>query len=74
MVSAANKLPSILTPDVLKKNVQDDEDDKSVQCQSAQAKLSESEVRQAEIDSEECSRRLTYWGQQTGIQLNNKEA
>ena len=26
MVSAANKVPSILTPDVLEKNVQDDED------------------------------------------------
>ena len=54
MVSAANKVPSILTPDdVLEKNVQDDEDNKSVQCQSAQAELSESEIRQVEIDPEE---------------------
>ena len=53
MVSAANKVPSMLTPDVLAKNVQDDEDDKSVECQSAQAELSESEIKQAEIDPEE---------------------
>ena len=37
IVSAANKVPLILTPDVLEKNVQDDEDEESVQCQSAQA-------------------------------------
>ena len=53
MVSAANKDPSTLTPDVFEKNAQDDEDDKSVQCQSAQAELSESEIRQAKIDPEE---------------------
>ena len=40
MVSAANKLPSILKNNVLEKNVQDNEDDESVQCQSAQAELS----------------------------------
>ena len=45
MVSAANKVPSILTPDMLEKNVQDDEVDESVQCQSAQAELSESQIR-----------------------------
>ena len=33
IVLAANKVPSILTPDVLEKNVQDDKDDESVQCQ-----------------------------------------
>ena len=53
MVSVANKIPSMLTPDVLEKNVQDDEDYESIQCQSAQAELSESEIRQAEIDLEE---------------------
>ena len=53
MASAANKVPSILIPDVLEKNVQDDGDDESVQCQLAQAELSESEIRQAEIDPEE---------------------
>ena len=53
MVSAANKVPPMMTPDVLEKNVQDDEDDESVHCQSALAELSESEIRQAEIDPEE---------------------
>ena len=40
IVSAWNKVPSMLTPDVHEKNVQDDEDDESVQCKSAQAELS----------------------------------
>ena len=53
MVSAANKVPSILTPDVLEQNVQDEEDEESVQCWSVQAELPESEIRQAEIDPEE---------------------
>ena len=56
MVLAANKFPSILTPDVLEKNVQDDEDDEddeSLQCKSAQAELPKCEKRQAEIDLEE---------------------
>ena len=53
MVSAANKVPSMLTPDVLEKNVQNYEDEESVQYQSAQAELSESEIKQAEIDPEE---------------------
>ena len=30
MISAANKVSSVLTPDVLEKNVQDDEDDENV--------------------------------------------
>ena len=35
-ISAVNKVPSVLTPDVLEKKVQVDEDNESVQCQSAQ--------------------------------------
>ena len=53
IVSTTNKVPLILTPDVLEKNVQDDKDEESVQCQSAQAELSKPEIRQAEIDPEE---------------------
>ena len=62
MVSAGNKVPSILTPDVLEKNVPDGEDDESVQCQSAQAELSESEIRQAEIDPEEILQKVDLSG------------
>ena len=35
---------------MLEKNVQDDEDGESVQCQSAQAELSESEIKWMELD------------------------
>ena len=62
MVSAANKFPSILTPDVLGKNVQDDEYDEHVQCQSAQTELSESEMRQAEINPEEILQKVDFSG------------
>ena len=62
MVSAANKVPSMLTPDVLEKNLQDDEDDESVQCQSSQAELSESEIRQVEIDPEEILQKVELLG------------
>ena len=62
MVSAANTVPSILMPDVLEKNVQDDEDDESVQCQSDQAEFSESEIRQAEIDPEEILQKVDLSG------------
>ena len=72
IVSAANKVLSILTPDVLEKNVQDDEDDKSVQCQSAQAELSKFKLKQTEIDPEEISKKMICWGQQIGIQLNGR--
>ena len=58
MVLAANEASSILTPDEFKKNVQNDEDDESVHCQSAQAELSESEIRQTEIDPEEILQRI----------------
>ena len=39
MISAANKVPSVLTPEVLEKNLQANEDDESIQCQSSQAEL-----------------------------------
>ena len=47
---------------MLEKNVQDDEDDESVQCQSAQAELSESEIRQAEIAPEEILQKVDLSG------------
>ena len=57
MVSAANKVPSMLAPDV-----QDNEKDESVQCQAAQAELSKSEIRQVEIDPEEILQKVDLLG------------
>ena len=62
MVSDANKVPSMLTPDVLEKKVQDDEDNTIVQCQSVQAELSESEIRQTKIDPEEILQKVDLLG------------
>ena len=45
IVSVANKVLSILIPDVFEEDIQDDENEESFQCQSGQAKLSESELR-----------------------------
>ena len=50
MISAANKVPPMLAPEVIKEDVQDDE---KVQCKSAQVDLSESKSRQAEVNLEE---------------------
>ena len=47
MISAANKVPPMLAPEVIEEDVQDDEDDGKVQCKSAQVDLSESKSRQA---------------------------
>ena len=74
MVSAANKVPSMLTPDVLEKNVQDDEDDESVQCQSAQAELSESEIRQTEMDPEEILQKVDLLGTTNWKSTEQQEA
>ena len=62
IVSAANKVPLILIFDVLEENVQDNENDESVQCQSAQAESPESELRQTEIDPEEILQKVDLLG------------
>ena len=62
IVSATNKVPSKLTPDVLEKNVPDDEDDESVQCQSAQADLYESELKLTEINPKEIMQKIDLSG------------
>ena len=43
-------------------NVKDDEDDESVLCQSAQAELSESKLKQAEINPEEIMQKTDLLG------------
>ena len=62
MISTANKLPPMLTPEVIKEDVQDNEDDEKVQCKSAQVDLSESKSRQAEIDPEEILQKVDLSG------------
>ena len=52
MISAANKFPPMQAPEVIKGDVQDDEDDK-IQCKSAQVELLESKSKQAKVDPEE---------------------
>ena len=62
IVSAANKVPSSLTPDVLERNVQDDENGESVECQSAEPELPESELRQTGMDPEEILQKVDLLG------------
>ena len=69
MISAANKIPPMLTTKVIKGDVQDDKDDEKVQSKSAQVDMSESIPKQIEVDPEEIFQKLIYWGQQTGAQL-----
>ena len=47
---------------MLEKNVQDDEDDESVQCQCTQAELSGLELRQTEMDMEEILQKVDLSG------------
>ena len=52
MISAANEIPPILAPKMIKKDVQDNEDDEKVQSISAQVDLPESKPKQIEVDPE----------------------
>ena len=61
-VGIVSNVPLILTPDVLEKNVQDDKDKESVQCQSTHAELSKPEIRQVEIDPEEVLQKTDLLG------------
>ena len=62
MILAANRVPPMLTSEVIKDDVQDDEDDEKVQCKSAQVDLSESKSRQAEVDLEEMLQKVDLLG------------
>ena len=62
MIAAANKVPPMLTPEVTKGDVQDNEDDEKVQCKSAQRELCESRSKQAEVDSEEILQKVDLLG------------
>ena len=53
MISVANTIPPMFTPEVIKGDVQDDEDDERVKSKSALVHLSESKPKQIEVDLEE---------------------
>ena len=48
----------MLTPEVIREDVQDDEDDEEVQCKSAQVDMSESKSKNAEVDPEEILQKI----------------
>ena len=62
MISAANKVPPTLTPEVIEEDVQDDKDDEKVQCKSAQVDLSKSKSKQVEVDLEEILQKVYLSG------------
>ena len=53
MISAANKVPPLLAPEVIKGDVEDNEDDEKIQCKSAQMDLLQSKSKQTKVDPEE---------------------
>ena len=62
MISAANKIPQMLTPNVIKGDVQHDEDDEKVQIKSAQDDLSECKPKQNEVGLEEILQKVNLSG------------
>ena len=46
MISAANKVSTMLASEVIEEDVQDDEDDEKVECKSALVDLSKSKSKQ----------------------------
>ena len=74
MISPGNKVPSVLTPFVLEKNVQDDENNESVECQSAQAELSTYEVKQTELNPEAIMEKIEMSGITDWNSTNQQEA
>ena len=62
MISDTNKIPPILTPEVIEGDVQDDKDDEKVQSKFAHLDLSESNPNQIEIDPEETFQKVDLTG------------
>ena len=52
----------MLTPEVIEKDVQDDDNDEKVQCTSTQVDLSESKSKQAKADLEEILQKVDLLG------------
>ena len=59
MISDANKVPPMLTPEVIEEDVQDDE---KIQCKSAQVDLSKSKSKQVKVDLEEIFQKVHLSG------------
>ena len=53
MISAANRVPPILAPKVIEEGIQDNEDDRKIQCKSAQVDMLISRSNQVKVDLEE---------------------
>ena len=62
LISATNKVLPMLTLEMIKEDVQDNEDDEKVQCKSAQVDLSESKSKQAKVDPEEMLQKVDLFG------------
>ena len=62
MISAANKIPPMLAPKVVKGYVQDDEDDEKIQSKSAQVDMDEAKPKQIEVDPEEILKKVDTSG------------
>ena len=69
MISAANKIPPMLAPKVVKGDIQDHGDEKKIQSKSAQVDLDETKPKQIEVDPEEILQKADLSG--TKDQLNN---
>ena len=59
-ISAANKVPPTLGPEVIGEDIPDDEDDEKIQCKSAQVDLSNSKSKQVKVNPEEILWKLIY--------------
>ena len=62
MISAANKVPPTLAPEVIDDDIQDDEDDEKMQCKSAQVIMSNSKSKQVKVDPEEILQKVGLSG------------
>ena len=58
MISAANKIPPMLAPKLVKGAVQDDENDEKIQSYSAQMDLDEMKPKQIEVDPKETPKKV----------------
>ena len=61
-ILAANKVPPTLATKVVEEDIQDDEDDKRIQCKSAQVDLLNSKSKQAKVDLEEIQQKVDLSG------------
>ena len=61
-ISAANKVPPTLATKVIEEDIPSDEEDKKIQCKSAQVDLSNSKLKQVKVDPEEILQKVDSSG------------